>query len=93
MRQAWLWIGGAALFFLAIAALAPGTIAPGDPLAIHPAQSFRAPSIAHLFGTDESGRDIFTRIIHGTGLEPTGSGRIMPPLWLVWTGERTMQLE
>ena len=67
MRQVWLWIGGAALFFLALAALAPGMLAPGDPLAIHPAQSFRAPSIAHLFGTDESGRDIYTRIIHGTG--------------------------
>ena len=26
-------------------------------------------------------------------LEPTVSGRIMPPLWLVWTGERTMPLE
>ena len=26
-------------------------------------------------------------------LEPTGSGRILPPLWLVWTGERTMPLE
>jgi Transposase DDE domain len=26
-------------------------------------------------------------------LEPTRSGRIMPPLWLVWTGERTMPLE
>jgi Transposase DDE domain len=26
-------------------------------------------------------------------LEPKGSGRIMPPLWLVWTGERTMSLE
>lgn len=26
-------------------------------------------------------------------LKPTGSGRIMPPLWLVWTGERTMSLE
>ncbi len=26
-------------------------------------------------------------------LEPTGSGRIMPPLWLVWTRERTMPLE
>jgi Transposase DDE domain len=26
-------------------------------------------------------------------LEPTGSGRIMPPLLLVWTGERTMSLE
>jgi hypothetical protein len=26
-------------------------------------------------------------------LEPTGSGRILPPLWLVWTGKRTMPLE
>jgi Transposase DDE domain len=26
-------------------------------------------------------------------LEPTGESRIMPPLWLVWTGERTMPLE
>ena len=26
-------------------------------------------------------------------LDPTGSGRVMPPLWLAWTGERTMPLE
>jgi hypothetical protein len=26
-------------------------------------------------------------------LEPTSSGRMMPPLWLVWTGECTMSLE
>ncbi len=52
---------------LLIAAVAPGLLAPGDPLAIHPLQSFRAPSFAHFFGTDESGRDIYTRIVHGTG--------------------------
>ena len=67
MRQVWLWIGGAALLFLVCAALAPGVLAPGDPLAINPAQSFRGPSLSHLFGTDESGRDIYIRIIHGTG--------------------------
>lgn len=57
----------AVIAFLAIAAVLPGLLAPGDPLAIHPLQSFRAPSLGHPFGTDESGRDIYTRIIHGTG--------------------------
>jgi peptide/nickel transport system permease protein len=61
----------AVLALLVVAALFPGVIAPGDPLAIHPLDSFRAPSLAHPFGTDESGRDIFTRIIHGTGASLT----------------------
>ena len=26
-------------------------------------------------------------------IDPTKSGKILPPLWLVWTGERTMPLE
>ncbi|HEY0260809.1 MAG TPA: ABC transporter permease [Lacisediminihabitans sp.] len=55
------------LVFLVLAAVAPGLLAPGDPLAIHPRQSFLAPSLGHLFGTDESGRDIYTRIVHGAG--------------------------
>ena len=58
---------GAVVLFLLVAAVAPSLIAPGDPLAIHPLQSFQAPSPAHWFGTDESGRDIFTRVVHGTG--------------------------
>lgn len=53
------------LAFIAAAVLAPGLIAPGDPLAIHPASAFRPPSTQHLFGTDESGRDVFTRVVHG----------------------------
>ncbi len=60
-------VAGLVLLFLLVAAVAPSLIAPGNPLAIHPLQSFRPPSPAHLFGTDESGRDIFTRVIHGAG--------------------------
>ena len=55
------------IVFLAVSALVPSLVAPGDPLAINPLEAFQGPSPAHLFGTDESGRDIFTRVVHGTG--------------------------
>ncbi|MEA9985701.1 ABC transporter permease [Subtercola sp. RTI3] len=58
-------LAGAVILLLVVAAVAPGLIAPGDPLGINPLQSFQPPSANHLFGTDESGRDIFTRVIHG----------------------------
>ncbi|UQN14217.1 ABC transporter permease [Gulosibacter sp. ACHW.36C] len=48
-----------------VAALAPQLLAPGNPLAIDPTQAYQAPSLAHPFGTDESGRDIYTRVVHG----------------------------
>ncbi|MGD6980842.1 MULTISPECIES: ABC transporter permease [Citricoccus] len=51
---------------LAVAAIAPALLAPGDPLAMEPANAFAAPSLQHWFGTDESGRDVFTRVIHGS---------------------------
>ena len=57
----------AVIAFLAVAALFPSVLAPGDPLAIAPLDAFQPPSFAHFFGTDESGRDIYTRVIHGTG--------------------------
>ena len=40
-----------------LAALVPAWLAPGDPLAIAPASAFQPPSLAHPFGTDESGRE------------------------------------
>lgn len=55
----------AVLAFLALAAVTPGVFSGLDPLAIAPGQAFHAPSFEHWFGTDESGRDIFTRVIHG----------------------------
>ncbi|GAB3620101.1 ABC transporter permease [Glutamicibacter endophyticus] len=68
------------LAVLALCALAPGLLAPGDPLAIDPAAAFTPPNLTHLAGTDESGRDVLTRIVHGArpslviGLAATGLG-------------------
>ena len=55
------------LAFLLVAAVAPTLLAPGDPLAVNPASAFQGPSWSHWFGTDESGRDVYTRVIHGAG--------------------------
>ena len=69
-----------AALFLLLAAVAPGWLAPTDPLAIDPAAAFNAPSAAHWLGTDESGRDIYSRIVHGArpslliGAAATGLG-------------------
>lgn len=60
-------LAAALALFLVVAALAPQLVAPGDPLAIDPLSAFRPPSAPHWFGTDESGRDIYTRVVHGTG--------------------------
>lgn len=50
---------------LVACAIAPGLIAPHPPLAVAPAEAFTAPSAAHLFGTDDSGRDILSRVVFG----------------------------
>ena len=57
----------AVLTLLTVAAVAPGLLAPADPLAVSPVDAFSAPSPAHPFGTDESGRGIWTRVVHGAG--------------------------
>lgn len=61
------WIACALALYLVVAAVAPWLVAPADPLGIDPLSAFQPPSFAHLFGTDESGRDIYTRVAHGTG--------------------------
>lgn len=52
--------------WILIALLAPW-IAPHDPLE-QSGELYASPSGAHLFGTDELGRDVFSRVIHGTRL-------------------------
>jgi peptide/nickel transport system permease protein len=56
---------GVVVFFILIAAAAP-LVAPYDPLATSWAAVRKAPSAAHLFGTDEIGRDVLARIIWGS---------------------------
>ena len=55
------------VLFLAAATVAPALVATQDPNLIAPTEAFEAPSAAHWFGTDESGRDIYSRIVAGTG--------------------------
>ncbi len=52
------------IVFVAFAVFAPW-LAPQDPARIELASRLTPPSTAHWFGTDELGRDIFSRIIHG----------------------------
>jgi peptide/nickel transport system permease protein len=52
------------VFFVAIAILAP-TVAPHDPLQTSWSDVRKPPTAAHLFGTDEIGRDVASRVIWG----------------------------
>src|SRR5262245_61023544 len=50
--------------FLIVAVLAP-VVAPYDPLKGRLGERLQPPSGAHWLGTDELGRDVLSRIIHG----------------------------
>ena len=56
---------GFVAFFVLIALLAP-LIAPYDPLATSWSAVRKAPTLAHLFGTDDIGRDVLSRVVWGT---------------------------
>lgn len=58
---------GALLFLivLALAALFAGFLAPYDPTKLNIVDRLHPPSRAHLFGTDQFGRDIFSRLLYG----------------------------
>jgi peptide/nickel transport system permease protein len=56
-----------AIFLLLwIPLLVPGLLAPYDPTDISPSEIFQGPSARHWLGTDQYGRDILSRLIHGT---------------------------
>ena len=59
---------GLFLLFVVLAAVGPW-IVPYDPLATNAARTLRPPSAAHWFGTDQVGRDIFSRVIVATRLD------------------------
>lgn len=63
------WIGGIALaVILALAILAP-LIAPYRPNQIDVMHALQAPSFAHFFGTDDVGRDVYTRCLYAIRLD------------------------
>ena len=57
-----------------VLALFAGWIAPQDPIATSWGAIRKAPSAAYLFGTDEIGRDVLSRVVWGARAS-RGSGR------------------
>jgi len=58
-------IGSALLLLLVILAIFGPLLAPNDPILVKTADRFIAPGSQYIFGTDEFGRDIFSRILYG----------------------------
>ena len=58
-------IGGTVLVILVVCAVLAPVIAPYPPFEISYTTILKPPSLAHLFGTDELGRDILSRILYG----------------------------
>jgi peptide/nickel transport system permease protein len=53
-------------------ALFPGLFTHADPLVGTGADRLQAPSGKHIFGTDQLGRDVYARIVHGAWLSVSG---------------------
>lgn len=60
-------IAGAVLTVIALAAVAPGVLATHDPLLTDVRATLQPSSAAHWFGTDQSGRDVYSRVVFGAG--------------------------
>lgn len=70
LKRAWnnkmfIFGGGIILILTILAVLAP-VITQFTPYEIEPIDRLQAPSMKHLFGTDDFGRDLFSRVIYGT---------------------------
>jgi len=62
-------VGGLLLLLLGGAALLAPLLTPYDPEAQNFDLLLQAPSPAHPFGTDNFGRDVLTRVLHGAGID------------------------
>ncbi|MFC8528855.1 ABC transporter permease [Nocardia sp. NPDC057227] len=58
----------AVLLLILVAAVAPGLLSTHDPYLPHPDEVLLAPSGRYWLGTDYLGRDIYSRVLHGTGM-------------------------
>ena len=58
-------IGFVGILFILIITITAPTIAPYNPLAMDYSEVMHAPSAKHWFGTDDLGRDVFSRVLWG----------------------------
>ncbi|UJP10830.1 ABC transporter permease [Microbacterium sp. KUDC0406] len=77
-----MWIAVAFLALVAVAAFLPGLLATHDPLQTDVRAALLPPGAEHLFGTDQSGRDVYSRVIYGAA-RSAGIGLLATTLALV----------
>lgn len=73
VTPAWLWLlcrpglllAGVFVSLLLLAGIEPAWLVRGDPLAASARDAFLPPGAAHWLGTDENGRDVLVRLVHG----------------------------
>lgn len=68
LRRPGFVLAAALIAFTLVAGLLPWLFTGFDPYATAPAAKLIAPSSTHWFGTDELGRDLYTRVIYGSRL-------------------------
>ena len=61
-------VGIAVVAALALVAAAQNILAPRSPIRIDIVSALRAPDGAHWMGTDQYGRDVYSRVVHGAGI-------------------------
>jgi len=71
-------LGAAILLLVAALAVAGPSFSRHDPLKMNPAEALSPPSAAHPFGTDQYGRDVWSRVVAGARLSlATGLGAVV----------------
>lgn len=66
-------LAAAALIVVLLWAILPGLFATHDPLLSVPGEQLRPPSAQNLFGTDSLGRDLYSRVVHGSVYSLSGA--------------------
>ncbi|MFM7173980.1 MAG: ABC transporter permease [Caldilinea sp.] len=69
LQQPALLVGGGLLLAMVLASLLAKQISSYDPIAQNLSNTLQPPSPVHWFGTDNFGRDIFTRVLHAVQLD------------------------
>ena len=73
VRNRMAMVGAIIIFIWAVVAVAAPVVAPFDALAQKIEDRLSPPSARHLFGTDELGRDVFSRVVYGARISlPVG---------------------